>query len=359
MAHIFCTYFDNGYLTRGMVLYRSLERCDPSFTLWVLCLDDVCHRALVEHKNSRIKPISLQELQAIDPEFAQAQHNRSRIEYYFTSTPVLLSYVLARSPRAAMVTYLDADLYFFGSPEPLLAELVDASCGLIEHRFAERVAKLKCRGIYNVGWVSLRNDPIGLDCAAWWRERCLDWCHDRVEDGRFADQKYLDLVPAKFPKVKVLDQPGANLAPWNMERHRVVLRDRQLLVDSQPLIFFHFHGVRQIARELWAANFASFGHKPDPALLEHVYGRYMQALRVEADALGTALPTDRPKIWAPGRGAYLAVREILSPRFVLEVMRGRIVLFWREAPLGLRRRPRRLQPSIPTETRPASTAPGN
>ena len=41
MRH-YCTYFDEGYLSRGLVLYRSLEALGEPFRLWVLALTPAC-----------------------------------------------------------------------------------------------------------------------------------------------------------------------------------------------------------------------------------------------------------------------------------------------------------------------------
>ena len=70
-------------------------------------------------------------------------------------------------------------------------------------------------GIYNVGWVSVRRRDDGIAALRWWRERCIEWCYDRVEGDRFADQRYLDRLPELFAGVHVIEHLGANLAPWN------------------------------------------------------------------------------------------------------------------------------------------------
>ena len=117
---------------------------------------------------------------------------RSRVEFYFTSTPVLVRHCFAREAAAERMTYLDADLFFFGPASAVFAEQGDASVGIVPHRFLAHLAAQSEHGTYNVAWVSFRRDADGLACLDWWRERCLEWCYDRVEDGRFADQGYLD-----------------------------------------------------------------------------------------------------------------------------------------------------------------------
>src|ERR1051325_9889605 len=98
-----------------------------------------------------------------------------------------------------------------------------------QHRSREKF------GIYNVGWVSFRNDARGRLVLRWWRERCVDWCFDVVEDARFGDQKYLDDWPQRFEGVHVVQHQGANLAAWNVANHLVTERDGVLFVDEVPL----------------------------------------------------------------------------------------------------------------------------
>jgi hypothetical protein len=331
----FCTYFDSGYLTRGLALYRSLERRCPNFRLWILCLDSTCHCALTRAEIPRAIVIALPELQALDAEFARAKQNRSQIEYYFTATPVLLSYVLNEVSPGDLVTYLDADLFFFGSPASLVDSLAEASCGLIEHRFPENLETLQSRGIYNVGWVSLRNDKVGIACADWWRRCCLEWCHDRVEDGRFADQRYLDVVPKNFSRVQILDYPGANLAPWNLGRHCVSASNDELLADDQPVVFFHFHGLRQISRKLYSANFANFLYKPNEVVIRQIYCPYIRALAREEKQITESIREWRRLSRGHGRGA-LSVLEIAAPSFAREILKGRHVIFFKSTPLRWR-----------------------
>jgi hypothetical protein len=304
--------------------------------LWVLCLDDQCGRALAKAGLPNVRIISLSEIEAADPAFAQARQSRSLIEYYFTATPVLLLQVLRKTSPGELVTYVDADLYFFGSPAPLFEQLASASCGLVEHRFPPHLEALKSYGLYNVGWVSLRHDEVGLACGEWWRLRCLEWCHDRVESDRFADQKYLDRVPKIFERVRILDHAGANLAPWNLERHRVADCRGELRADGTRVIFFHFHNFRRISRRLWCAGFVKLQTRPSDVVIERIYRPYLEALRLEDERTARAVRKRR----APGRGrgAYLTLREIASPAFALQILTGRQVLFFAGRPLRRRSR---------------------
>jgi len=277
-VYYFCTYFDSNYLTKGLALYRSLIRHATPFRLWVLCFDDLAYEILQKLALPEVDPISLRAFEEGDEELLQAKGNRSQIEYYFTCTPSLPLYILRNHPEVDVITHLDADLFFFSGPSPIYQELGAGSVLIVGHRFPPRLRRLEVHGIYNVGLLSFRRNDVGLQCLHWWREQCLEWCYDRVEDGRFADQKYLDDWPTRFPGVVVLQHEGAGLAPWNVERYSLSLENGQVLVDSQPLVFFHFQGLTHKSRWLYDPNLAKYGVHVDSLLKRHLYSPYIREL---------------------------------------------------------------------------------
>jgi hypothetical protein len=283
--HNFCTYFDQHYLVRGLTLYESLARHANPFVLWVLCFDDLTHDALCKLDLPSLRPVPLQALERDDQDLLATKEDRSQVEYYFTCTPSWLLYLVERLPTLDSITYLDSDLFFYSSPQPIYEEMGDQSVVIVGHRFPEQLRHREKYGIYNVGYLTFRNDSYGKQCVRWWRERCLEWCYDRVEGGRFADQKYLDDWPARFGQVVALQHKGAGLAPWNVENYSLALRNGRVLVDSEPLVFFHFHNLRQVGRRLYNPGLAIYGAQPSHVLKRHIYNPYIRGLRASAQSL--------------------------------------------------------------------------
>ena len=279
MRH-FCTYFDNRYLTRGLALHQSLRQYCPQSTRWVLCLDSAAYDILTELALDGIRPIAHEEFLRDDSQLKSARNDRGLIEYYFTCTPSLVLFILARQSALEMVTYLDADLYFFSSPEPLFEEMGACSIAITPHRFPPALRDLERYGIYNVGWLSFRRDPVAIECLQWWRVLCLEWCHDHVEDGKFADQKYLDQWPALFGSVAVLAHPGANLAAWNLTGVKLGRADDTVTVNGRPLIFYHFHQLKRINPAMYEMKLMDYGVKPCRILRRHILSGYLRVLSV-------------------------------------------------------------------------------
>ncbi len=276
--YYFCTYFDKNYLNKGLALYHSLSEQCPEFRLYILCMDDVCHRTLARMSLPDVTLVSREEFEKDDPALRGAKENRSLIEYYFTCTPSLPLYVLNRWPEVDIITYLDSDLFFFRSPAELYEEMGSRSVLIVGHRFPPAIAERNVYGIYNVGYLSFRRDEQGYACLKWWRERCIDWCYDRLDGGRFAEQKYLDDWPERFPNVAVLQHKGGGLSPWNIGGYEITALDSQPLVDGQPLIFYHFHGFRKISRWFYDTELRTYHTGMTPTIARYIYKPYMSAL---------------------------------------------------------------------------------
>ena len=276
----FCTYFDERYVPQGLALYESLERHCKEFKLWVLCMDEGCFQILEKLALKFLIPVRLEQLEEFAPDLLVAKGNRRSIEYYFTCTPVLPVYIFENNADVNVVTYLDADLYFFDDPKPVFEELSDRSIGIIGHRFPDQLKDHEIFGIYNVGWVSFRRDENALNCLRWWKDRCMEGCDQSLENGRFGDQKYLDDWPTRFKNVAVLEHKGANLAPWNLVKYHLECFGDSFKVDSQPLIFFHFHGLKQLKhiQSIYEPNLICYGATLALRPLRGVYGQYLKSL---------------------------------------------------------------------------------
>ena len=247
MQH-YCTYFDSNYLPKGLALYHSLVENSPEpFTLWVLCFDDRTYQSLSEMFLPNMRLISQSEFEGRDEELIKAKENRNRFEYYWTCTPSLPLYLFRHQPDILLITYLDADLYFFSDPSPIFDELGDGSIGIVPHRFPQGLSYEISKGIYNVGIMCFRRDSFGLAALCWWRDRCIEWCYFREEDGKWGDQKYLDDWTVRFKNVIVLQHKGVGLANWNVKGYTFSYRNKQVFVDDDILIVYHFHGFQMVS----------------------------------------------------------------------------------------------------------------
>ncbi len=242
MKRYYCTYFDRNYLYKAMALIESLNRHDPDFQLFAVCLDEITRVILDRLNLPNVTTVPIHKIEERDFPLIEAKKGRTLAECYFTMGPTIILRLLERHPEIDILTYVDADLFFFSSPEPIFQELGSQSVLIHEHRYSPSEAyKAPVYGKYNVGMLCFRNDKNGLQVLNWWRERCLEWCYYRVEDGKFADQAYLNDWTTRFQGVAVLQHTGAGVAPWNHDQYQYSIdASNHVLVNGQRLIFFHF-----------------------------------------------------------------------------------------------------------------------
>lgn len=256
----FCTLFDSNYLSRGLVTYRSLmEVTQGDVHLYVFAFDDKCFDVLKQMSLPHLTVISLAEFE--DDALLAIKPTRTKGEYCWTCTSSTILYCI-KTFGLQNCTYIDADMYFYAHPQVLIDEMPDDKHVMItEHRYTPQYDKSKLSGKYCVQFMYFDNSVCGLEVLTWWRDRCLEWCYNRHEDGKFGDQKYLDDWMERFNCVHELRHLGGGLAPWNIQRFDYQVQNNHFsltLKNNRDLnetfdytegegvepIFFHFHGVK-------------------------------------------------------------------------------------------------------------------
>ena len=239
----FVTLFDSNFLPMGMTLYDSLITYAQPFHLWILCMDEMVEKQLKQISLSYVTLISLKEIETQD--LLAVKSGRTLSEYCWTLTPFTPQAVFDREATIERVTYLDADVFFFDDPRILLNELSKSGKHVLitEHAYApEYNYWLPLSGRFCVQFTTFRRTLQAAKIMKWWQDKCLEWCFARFEDGKFGDQKYLDLWPDLFSKeVHILKQVNRTLAPWNVRYFT------NRINENQNPVFFHFHNLRIIA----------------------------------------------------------------------------------------------------------------
>ena len=239
--------FDSHYLDKGLVLYHSLEQVCDSFILYIFTFDQTAYEVLTEMGLDKAEVIPLEQFET--EELLQIKGSRSRGEYCWTCTPVIIEYVLDQY-QSDCCTYIDADLFFYQSPQILLEEFKRSgkSVGLVEHRFPNtyhgRSQKSKS-GKYCVQFNTFANDKVGRDLLKLWRQQCIEECS--LE--KCGDQRYLTEWGEKYKQhVHEYQHLGGGVASWNLPSYRIRETNQNLYVVHKgrryEMVFYHFHGVR-------------------------------------------------------------------------------------------------------------------
>ncbi len=236
----FCTHFNKKYLIAGLAMIESLMRNCDNCVIYVLCMDLDTYDFI---RKLDIKGIVLiKEDSIISHELLSAKRNRNFREYCWTLSSYFTHYILIMYPEIKLLTYVDADLFFYSSVEAIFEEINEASIAVTKHNFSNEFIAQEKNGIFCVQWVTFRSDKIGLACLTEWRDQCLNWCYNFNSNGRMGDQKYLDLWPNKYNNICIIKNLGAGVAPWNFNSYKFNKINNKIMINKKTaVIFYHFH----------------------------------------------------------------------------------------------------------------------
>jgi hypothetical protein len=231
-------------------MFESLKRTGAIFHLYIFAFDDLSLQILNDLRLENVTIIPLKKFES--KKLLDVKNDRTRAEYCWTCTSSTIEYVLANY-NVPDCTYIDADLFFYKSPDILTGELNHGKTVLItEHRYSwfSKIYEEKRAGKFCVQFITFGNEPKSRNILNHWIGQCIEWCYARYEDGKFGDQKYLDDWPVKYNNVKISEHFGAGVAPWNILQYHIFqsadsIRGNEKRSGKEfDVIFYHFHFVR-------------------------------------------------------------------------------------------------------------------
>ena len=116
------------------------------------------------------------------------------------------------------------------------------------HRFAPEYAAQAINGIYNVQFLTFRRDQLGLKVCAGGTIAASSGATAASRTASSVTRSTSTTGRSAFEGVHVLEHKGGGLAPWNITQYEVRAIDGRVIVDDDPLVFFHYHRVRLQAR---------------------------------------------------------------------------------------------------------------
>jgi hypothetical protein len=260
--HIFTSAAVN-YLPKVRILCRSLKRHHPEAIVH-LALADVRPGWLGAQGEPFDHILDIGELEI--PNWKAWSFTHNIVELSTAIKPFALRHLL-RQPGTGTVLYFDPDTVLFSRVDDILAMLQSANVVLTPHQVApeqtleaildNEVASLK-HGIFNLGFIGVRNTEEGRRFADWWADRVYRLCRAEVESGLFTDQKWINFAPVFFDGVAIVKSARHNVATWNLTTRRVMGSfESGFYVDGEPLSFYHFSGFDSGAHRIMAVKNAA------------------------------------------------------------------------------------------------------
>ena len=260
--HIFTSITAN-YLPKARVLATSVKRFHPD-AKFHLMLSDVIPQSIAIENEPFDSIITIDELPI--PEQKAWIFKHSIVEMCTGVKPIAFQEIFQRY-NCDKVIYLDPDIAVLNPLDSITEKLDYYSVLLTPHQTSpeesneavldNELCSLR-HGVYNLGFLAVRNSQDGRAFLKWWSKRCLDFCYDNIPQGMFTDQRWVDLAPAFFTDIHILRKPIYNVATWNLTHRKVTgSLEEGILVNGEPICFYHFSGFDSGAQELMLKKYGS------------------------------------------------------------------------------------------------------
>jgi hypothetical protein len=251
------------YLPKARVLCTSVKRFHPD-AQFHLVLSDVVPPSVVIENEPFDSIITIEELPI--PNLKSWIFKHSLVEMCTAVKGIAFQEIIRRY-NSEKVIYLDPDIVVFNRLDSIVNKLDNYSILLTPHQtdpeqdnqavLDNEICSLK-HGVYNLGFIAIKNSQEGRRFLDWWSKRCLDFCYADIPQGLFTDQRWIDLAPAFFTSLYILREPIYNVATWNLtNRVATGSLEEGILINGEPLCFYHFSGFDSGAQEIMLKRYGS------------------------------------------------------------------------------------------------------
>ncbi|HHY80979.1 MAG TPA: glycosyltransferase [Thermoanaerobacter sp.] len=249
-----CTIVSKNYLSHAITLGQSFKLHNSNWDFKVLLCDlleskeDIKLYLRLKEKGIPLIPIYALRDKIDIPNLEEMLFKYNVLEMNTAIKPFFLEYLL--SIGYEKVVYFDPDILILNRIDEIEKLLEEYNIILTPH-ILENIPDdgkkptnldILISGIYNLGFLAIKNTKETIKFLKWWQEKLLDGCFMNIEKGFHVDQKWIDFVPALFQRVHILKKKSYNVAYWNLHERKIIFKDGKWYVNEEPLIFFHFSG---------------------------------------------------------------------------------------------------------------------
>lgn len=300
MSAVVFTICARNYIGLAKVLQRSIVQHSPDIDFRIYVADDDgAHR-----EDDTIIPAA-HALSSIIPlvEYANMAFMYDVTEFCTSIKAACFQHAFAEGYRTCI--YMDPDIFVTSDIRQIIAALDRHSILMTPHLCLPALGEgpradsgILATGVYNLGFLALRDSPAAHEFLAWWHQRLRTQAFNDHYKALYTDQRWIDFVPALFPAdaVRVWRHLGCNVAPWNYHERRITQRDGRFVAQPRaieedrgdqidPLIFLHFSGFdfrRILDGTFDQLNLADARTFDDVTPMYELYGT---AIRAEADEM--------------------------------------------------------------------------
>lgn len=270
------------YIGLALTLEKSLRENNPDTDFLIFVADEFDSMSPPEGLPENIL-LAKDACDIHEADWQDMAFKYSLVELCTSIKPFCMRYVLAKGYEFVM--YFDPDILVFASLTPVFEALRDHVVVVTPHRL-DIENDNPCRGgIYNLGFIGVRQGASTDRMLLWWGDRLRNWSNADPMRGFYTDQKWMDQLPVVLGnnELFVMRDPGLNYATWNFDERQAVKRDGQYFVRFKkpanggefPLVFLHYSAFKY--KEIRDGNYHKNGdlmknREPELYELVKIYG---------------------------------------------------------------------------------------
>jgi hypothetical protein len=249
------TITSKNYVSYARTVLNSVAKLHPEYALF-LCLADKPDEGF----DMDGEPFMIVPAHGLDiPCFVDMTVRYDVLEFNTAVKPFMFQWLYDNTDLEKVI-YFDPDLHLYQRLDDLTGELDKGASAVLTPHITGPLPADGClpddqamlqAGVFNLGFIATRRSDESRRFIDWWADKLRTGARVDLPKGLFTDQKWCDLAPCFMPSLKVLNDPGYNVAYWNLAQREITRHeDGTCLVNGRPLVFFHFSGINPTKIEL-------------------------------------------------------------------------------------------------------------
>jgi len=247
MKKIVYTVCSANHLAHCKTMADSFIQYNLEYELFIILIDRVNGRFDL----SSFKPHNILEISDLNvPYFDVMASQYSVIELNCAMKPFAAQWLFEHH-HPDILLYIDSDTWVFSAFDSVEKSLLENDIVITPHftkaypdnQLLPRERDILRSGLYNAGFLGMRNSANTHDFLSWWAGHMKQECYYNFAEGMGVDQIWINLVPLLFNQVQINEDPGLNMAYWNLHERKINVNEGHYWVNNNYLlVFLHISG---------------------------------------------------------------------------------------------------------------------
>ena len=317
MKKVLYTVCSANHLAHCKTMVQSFLHFNSDYSVYIGLADKVNGRFDIE----LFSPATILEVEKLGIEGFEKMANQYNVIELNCAMKVFVAQYIFKKVRPDILVYLDSDIWVHYSFQYFEKLLIQSDILITPHlisplpdnEFLPLERDILRSGIFNAGFMVLKNTENVNQFLIWWASHMQDECYYQFGEGMGVDQIWINLLPLYFPKVNIITHLGANVAYWNLHERDISLKKEVVWVNEKvPLIFLHISGYQFEHPQVLSRHQTRFDLTQLPALYS-LYLKYTELVKYNGYERFNNLPCFYNKTTSKSTGLMKLINQILHP----------------------------------------------